>query len=454
MGCRACGTPGGGCQFLGTAATSQVVAEALGLALPHSALAPSGQPIWLDMARRSARALVRLAARGMPLATILTDAALRNAMVRPRGVRRLDEPAAAHPGDRARRRAARGRRSTTGTRINRAVPRLVDALPNGPRGHPTVRVFLAGGVPEVMLHLRDAGPARPRRADRARGEHARRGARLVGATASAARAARARCATRDGVDPDDVIMSPTRRASAGLTSTVDVPARQPRAGGLGHQEHGDRPGGRRRRRRLPQDRPGARLHPRARRDRARSRGRATTPIKPGDVLVLIGRGPMGAGMEEIYQITSALQAPAVRQARRGADRRAVLRRLDRRLHRPRRPGGAGRRADRQACATATSIEIVIDRGDLKGHGRPGRRRARIGRGGARARVARRRIPASRPTPACPTTRASGPPAGRRRRHLGRLRLRRRTHPRGDRSRRRRPLERETATRASSRIRAR
>ena len=57
MGCRACATPGGGCQFLGTAATSQVVAEALGLSLPHSALAPSGQPIWLDAATRSARAL-------------------------------------------------------------------------------------------------------------------------------------------------------------------------------------------------------------------------------------------------------------------------------------------------------------------------------------------------------------------------------------------------------------
>src|SRR5438445_2400270 len=49
LGCRACGTPGGGCQFRGTAATSQVVGEALGLSLPHSALAPSGQPIWLDM---------------------------------------------------------------------------------------------------------------------------------------------------------------------------------------------------------------------------------------------------------------------------------------------------------------------------------------------------------------------------------------------------------------------
>ena len=41
--------------------------------------------------------------------------------------------------------------------INRSVPRLVDALPNGPQNYPTVQVFLAGGVPEVMLHLRRAG---------------------------------------------------------------------------------------------------------------------------------------------------------------------------------------------------------------------------------------------------------------------------------------------------------
>ncbi len=41
--------------------------------------------------------------------------------------------------------------------INRRVPRLVDVLPNGPANHPTVRVFLAGGVPEIMLHLRELG---------------------------------------------------------------------------------------------------------------------------------------------------------------------------------------------------------------------------------------------------------------------------------------------------------
>src|SRR6195952_1684391 len=65
MGCRACASPGGGCQFLGTAATSQVVGEALGLSLPHTALAPSGQAMWLDAAVRSARALFRMAESGI-----------------------------------------------------------------------------------------------------------------------------------------------------------------------------------------------------------------------------------------------------------------------------------------------------------------------------------------------------------------------------------------------------
>ena len=106
LGCRACASPGGGCQFLGTAATSQVVGEALGLSLPHSALAPSGQPIWLDMARRSARAVAHLEDRGI---TTRRHAHRRRRPQRhggARGVRRLDEPAAAHPRHRLPRRAA------------------------------------------------------------------------------------------------------------------------------------------------------------------------------------------------------------------------------------------------------------------------------------------------------------------------------------------------------------
>ena len=156
LGCKACGSAGGGCQFLGTAATSQVVGEALGLSLPHSALAPSGQAVWLDLAVRSARALEQLAKRGITLEQILTPGSIRNAMVVHAAFGGstnllLHIPAIAH--------AAGLARPTVQDwiEINRKVPRLVDALPNGPIGHPTVQVFLAGGVPEVMLHLRELG---------------------------------------------------------------------------------------------------------------------------------------------------------------------------------------------------------------------------------------------------------------------------------------------------------
>ena len=81
LGCRACATPGGGCQFLGTAATTQVVGEAMGLSLPHSALAPSGEAVWHDMAVRSARALMALEAAGIRSQELVTDQALHNAMV-------------------------------------------------------------------------------------------------------------------------------------------------------------------------------------------------------------------------------------------------------------------------------------------------------------------------------------------------------------------------------------
>ena len=77
LGCRACASPGGGCQFLGTAATSQVVAEALGMALPHTALAPSGQAVWLEIARRR-RAVADAEARGWTMRDVLTPAAIRN----------------------------------------------------------------------------------------------------------------------------------------------------------------------------------------------------------------------------------------------------------------------------------------------------------------------------------------------------------------------------------------
>src|SRR6266850_5068687 len=220
LGCRACGSPGGGCQFLGTAATSQVVGEALGLSLPHTALAPSGQPVWMEIAIRSAQAVTSLAARGLTTRDIVTDASVRNAMMVHAAVGGstnllLHLTAVAH--------AAGLRRPVVQDWIdvNRQVPRLVDVLPNGPRNHPTVRLFLAGGVPEVMLHLRHRGLLEETCLT-VTGESL--GRALDWWEGSERRTAlRERLRMQDGIDPDDVIMDPERARERGLTSTVTFP---------------------------------------------------------------------------------------------------------------------------------------------------------------------------------------------------------------------------------------
>ena len=300
LGCRACASPGGGCQFLGTAATAQVVGEALGLSLGHSALSPSGQPIWLDLARRSARALIALQQRGIRVRDILTEAALNNAMVTHAAFGGstnllLHVPAIAHAAGLPRP-AARD-----WARISRSVPRLVDALPNGPRNHPTVQVFLAGGVPEVMLHLRRAGLLD--------GSVLTAGGitldEQLDAWESSGRRARLRQRLRelDGVDADDVIMSPDAAGRRGLASTMCLPTGNLAPDGAVIKSTAIDPS--------VVDPDGVYrftgpakvfvTEPAA--IAAIKQGR----IEAGDVLVLICRGPMGAGMEETYQLTSALK---------------------------------------------------------------------------------------------------------------------------------------------------
>jgi putative YjhG/YagF family dehydratase len=299
MGCRACGSPGGGCQFMGTAATSQVVAEALGLSLPHAALSPSGAEIWRDLARRSAVALMKLEESGTTTRDLLTDDSIHNAMVAHAAVGGstnlvLHIPAIAH---------AAGLRVPTvddWARINRAVPRIVDSLPNGPRHFATVQVFLAGGTPEMMLHLRDLGllkldartvTGRTLGENLAWWETSERRSRL-----------REKLRQLDGIDPDDVVLPPARARERGLKSTVTflrgnlapegalvkstaIAPERIDASGIYHHEGP------------------ARVFT--------SENSAIAAIKsgtvqPGDVMVLIGIGP-GCGMPETYQITSALK---------------------------------------------------------------------------------------------------------------------------------------------------
>jgi len=303
LGCHACGSPGGGCQFLGTAATSQVVAEALGLTLPHSALAPSGQPIWLDMARRSARALVELHKKNIATGKILTDAAFRNAMTVHAAFGGstnllLHIPAIAYCAGR-RRPAIEDWQA-----VNAKVPRLVDCLPNGPVGHPTVRVFLAGGVPEVMLHLRQLGLL-DESVLTATGEPL---GRVLDWWQKSERRKRVRdvLAQHDKVDPDAVIMSPAKARERGLTSTVTFPRGNLAPEGAVIKSTAIDPSV------VDADGVYRKLGParvflteKAAIGAIKSTG--ADRVKPGDIVVLICRGPMGAGMEEIYQITSALK---------------------------------------------------------------------------------------------------------------------------------------------------
>jgi len=303
LGCRACASGGGGCHFLGTAASSQVVAEALGLALPHAALAPSGQPIWIDIARRSARALMGLAERGLRTADILSPASIHNAMAVHAAFGGstnllLHLPAIAFSADLP--------RPTVDdwAAVNRRVPRLVDVLPNGPRNHPTLRAYLAGGVPEVMLHLRELGLLQ---LDARTVAGCSVGQVLEWWQTSARRVAlRRRLQDVDGIDPDEVILSPDRAAALGLTSTVCFPRGNLAPEGSVIKSTSIDP------RVLDADgtyrKTGpARVFVRESEAVAAVKGQTERPIRPGDVLVLAGRGPLGSGMEEIYQITSALR---------------------------------------------------------------------------------------------------------------------------------------------------
>ena len=301
-GCRACGTPGGGCQFLGTAATAQVVGEALGMTVPHAALCPSGQPVWLQMCRDAAIVAADMHARGVTLGDVLTDDSIHNAMLVHAAVGGstnllLHIPAIA---------AAAGLRRPTADdfrAVNASVRRFVDCLPNGPVGHPTVRLFLAGGVPEVAWHLRELGLLR--------GE----ALTVTGMTwndlldrwhtSDRREACRTRLVEADCVDPDEVILPPAVARKRGLTSTVCFPHGNLCPEGSVIKATSIDPS-------VLRDgeyhkKGPARVFVSERDAIAAIKGQGETEIRAGDVIVLIGRGPLGCGMEETYQITSALK---------------------------------------------------------------------------------------------------------------------------------------------------
>jgi len=300
LGCRACATPGGGCQFLGTAATAQVVSEALGLSVPHSALAPSGQNIWKEMARQSARAVIHLEEQGITTKDIVTNASIRNAMVVHAAFGGstnllLHIPAIAH---------AAGCDIPTvedWSEVNKTTPRLVSVLPNGPVHHPTIRAFLAGGVPEVMLHLRSLGlldedvmtvTGKTLRENLDWWENSERRERMKQILKE-----------QDNVDSGDVIMSPSAALERGMHSTLTFPTGNIAPEGSIIKSASIDP--------EKIDENGVFYHKSLAKvftsEREAIRAIKSGGIFEGDIMVVTGCGPLGTGMEETYQLTSALK---------------------------------------------------------------------------------------------------------------------------------------------------
>ena len=300
LGCRACASPGGGCQFLGTAATAQVVAEALGLAVPHSALAPSGGAVWRENAVRAARAALHQEEAGITSRDILTEESLHNAMVVHAAFGGstnllLHVPAIAHAAGLPRPTVKEWRE------VNRTTPRLVSVLPNGPVHHPTVRVFLAGGVPEVMLHLRDSGLLHTHVLTATGGTLGE----VLDAWEGSTRRGRFKevLEAKDGVRADEVILSPDRAADQGMKGTLSfLTGNLASDGAVVKSAAIDA---------ALFDEDGVyRMEGPARvftRESAAIHAIKEGIVQAGDVMVLTGVGPAGTGMEETYQVTSALK---------------------------------------------------------------------------------------------------------------------------------------------------
>jgi xylonate dehydratase len=181
------------------------------------------------------------------------------------------------------------------------VPRLVSVLPNGPIDHPTVRVFLAGGVPEVMLHLRRlkllhtdvltvTGKTLEENLDWWEGSERRNRFREL-------------LHEQDGVDADEVIFPPDKARERGLTGTLVFPRGNLVPEGSVVKATAIDPS--------VVDADGVyRKEGPARvfvSEKAAMEAIKAGRIQAGDVLVLAGVGPMGTGMEETYQVTGALK---------------------------------------------------------------------------------------------------------------------------------------------------
>lgn len=144
--CPSCGA----CSFIGTASTMQIMAEALGLSLPGSALLPATSPDLLEYAYRAGRQAVRLALAGLKPSDIVTKESFENAIMVHAAISGstnalLHIPALAHE---------YGLEITGETfdRMHRGAHYLLDVRPAG--RWPAEFFYYAGGVPAIMEEIK------------------------------------------------------------------------------------------------------------------------------------------------------------------------------------------------------------------------------------------------------------------------------------------------------------
>ena len=187
--------------------------------------------------------------------------------------------------------------------VSRKIPRLVDVIPNGPGGYTTVQVFLAGGVPEIMLRLRTLNLLN---LDCLTVSGLRLGYVLENWGKSDRRAYfKELLKEKDGVDADDVIATPEHARSKGMTATITFPKGNLAPNGsivkvAIDPELFDKDG-------VYRDVRRARVFIDEKSVMKVVKSTGSDRIVPGDAIVLICRGPIGAGMPEVAQITNALK---------------------------------------------------------------------------------------------------------------------------------------------------
>ncbi|MCI2056130.1 MAG: dihydroxy-acid dehydratase [Oscillibacter sp.] len=140
----------GACQMYGTASTMQSLAEAMGVALPGSALAPATMRDIDTFARNSGKAVMQLASKGITFRDIVTKEALINTIVIHCAIGGSTN-AMIHIPDLARELGI-DLPVELFDEINHKIPHIANILPSGK--HPTEAMWFAGGIPAVQWRMR------------------------------------------------------------------------------------------------------------------------------------------------------------------------------------------------------------------------------------------------------------------------------------------------------------